>query len=162
MLQLCPISPDQVVFGRFAARTPGLAVAPAPSSRSQVAASAASTAACLGWEPSSVGVRWRPLSAMGVVTQLVTRLHAPSLEGFECGTIDQRERRSADPPSCPPVTLNPRTHCLNGHATGTWMAWQGIYLGDVRVGPCQVSAFNTCCTADCAAFTVLLVISISR
>ena len=34
---------------------------------------AASTAACLNWEPSSAGVRWCPLLARGVVTHLVTR-----------------------------------------------------------------------------------------
>ena len=45
----------------------------ASSSRSQVAAPTASTVACLTWEPSSVGVRWRPLLAKGVVTHLVTR-----------------------------------------------------------------------------------------
>jgi len=45
----------------------------ASSSRSQVAASAASPAACLSWEPSSVSVRLRPRLATGVVTHLVTR-----------------------------------------------------------------------------------------
>ena len=46
---------------------------PASSSRSQVAVPIASAAACLSWEPLSVGVRWRPLQATGVVTHLVTR-----------------------------------------------------------------------------------------
>jgi hypothetical protein len=48
------------------------------------------------------------------------RTRMTSLEGFECGGADQRERRSGDVSTCPPVTVNPsgslphRAH--NGHA----------------------------------------------
>ena len=45
----------------------------ASSSRSQVAARTASAAACLTWERPSVSVHWRPLLAVAIVTQLVTR-----------------------------------------------------------------------------------------
>ncbi len=45
----------------------------ASSSRCEVAVPTASAAACLTWEPLSVGVRWGPLQATGVVTHLVTR-----------------------------------------------------------------------------------------
>jgi hypothetical protein len=37
-----------------------------------------------------------------IVTQLVTRFHVPSLEGFECGDADQRECSSEDVSVCPP------------------------------------------------------------
>ena len=48
----------------------------ASSSRSQVAARTASSAACLTWERSSVSVRCRPLLAMVIGTHLVIRLLA--------------------------------------------------------------------------------------
>jgi hypothetical protein len=48
-------------------------LASASSSRSQVLTGTASAAARLTWERPSVGVRWRPLLAMAIVTHLVTR-----------------------------------------------------------------------------------------
>jgi hypothetical protein len=45
-----------------------------------------------------------------------------SLEGFECGGADQRERRSDHVPACPSVTVNPlgslSDRARNGHTAG--------------------------------------------
>ena len=45
----------------------------ASSSRSQVQTRSASAAARLAWDRPSVGVRWRPLQSMAIVTHFVTR-----------------------------------------------------------------------------------------
>jgi hypothetical protein len=45
----------------------------ASSSRSQVLTGTASAAARLAWDRPSVDVRWRPPSAVAIVTHLVTR-----------------------------------------------------------------------------------------
>ena len=45
----------------------------ASSSRSQVPAGTTSVAACLAWDRPSMNVRWRPPSAVAIVTHLATQ-----------------------------------------------------------------------------------------
>jgi hypothetical protein len=63
----------------------------ASSSRSQLAMRTTTASACLTWELPSIGVRWRPLLSVVIVTHLVTR----SLDLRS--SSDSRERRDCSP-----------------------------------------------------------------
>jgi hypothetical protein len=59
----------------------------ASSSRSQVRYGLPGAAACLTWEAPSVGIRWRPLLSVVIVTHLVTRSFASRCaSGCACGS----------------------------------------------------------------------------
>ena len=82
------------------------ALALASSSRSQRAMRTARAAACLTWEALSVGVRWRPLLSVVIVTHLVTRSLVSRWR--------ERLLRSSSRADLQPVTLqlSEQTMCL--------------------------------------------------
>ena len=124
----------------------------ASSSRSQIVVRAARVVACLTWEAPSVGVRWRALLSVVIVTHLVTRSLASwcrerlfrrssagrqwpvtpgSYAAAPCGSPPARRSRSATiviaaaaPPSAPAACSRvPR--CRTAGATGAALPQRG-------------------------------------
>ena len=80
MLSYSPPAISRLFLGRMPSELVGVAgfEPAASSSRSQVQVPTPSAAACLAWDRSSMGVRWRPPLSVAIVTHFVTQSHAPS------------------------------------------------------------------------------------
>jgi hypothetical protein len=80
----------------------------ASSSRSQVIESVGSASALLTWEPSSIGVRWRPSLATAIVTHMVTRPSFMLGRTWSFDLLIRRDLRAHLLPAPAPIDLPER------------------------------------------------------